>query len=86
VLVTSYLGTKNSSEETLSRAQRLAEGIGAHHLTIGIDEAYEALVHIFEKATGKTPRFEVQGGTYTEDLALQNIQARVRMVVSYLMA
>lgn len=28
----------------------------------------------------------VHGGTYNEDLALQNIQARVRMVVSYLMA
>jgi len=28
----------------------------------------------------------VQGGSYTEDLALQNIQARVRMVASYLMA
>jgi len=32
------------------------------------------------------PKFVVQGGSYGEDLALQNIQARVRMVVSYLMA
>jgi hypothetical protein len=40
----------------------------------------------YDKATGKTPKFESQGGTMNEDLALQNIQARVRMVVSYLMA
>ena len=39
-----------------------------------------------EQATGKTPRFTSQGGTYTEDLALQNIQARTRMVVSFLLA
>ena len=32
------------------------------------------------------PRFQSQGGTMTEDLALQNIQARVRMVVSYMLA
>jgi NAD+ synthase (glutamine-hydrolysing) len=31
VFVTSYLGTKNSSKETLDRANRIAEGIGAHH-------------------------------------------------------
>ena len=32
------------------------------------------------------PKFEARGGTMTEDLALQNIQARSRMVLAYLMA
>jgi NAD+ synthase (glutamine-hydrolysing) len=86
VFVTSYLGTKNSSKETLDRAKRLAEGIGALHFNIGIDEAYESIVTLFVKATGKTPKYEMNGGTYPEDLALQNIQARIRMVISYLMA
>lgn len=84
--MTSYLSTTNSGKETLRRAEDLAKGINSNHFNIGIDEAYDSIVNIFAKATGKTPKFESQGGTMNEDLALQNIQARVRMVVSYLMA
>jgi hypothetical protein len=58
---------------TLRRADTLAKDIGAHHFHIGIDEAYDSIVNIFSKATGKTPKFEVKGGEYIEDLALQNI-------------
>lgn len=58
VLVTSYLSTKNSSKETLRRAESLANDIGALHFNIGIDEAYEGIVKVFEKATGFNPRFE----------------------------
>jgi len=36
--------------------------------------------------TNHMPRFASRGGTMTEDLALQNIQARLRMVTAYLMA
>lgn len=32
------------------------------------------------------PQYLSQGGGYTEDLALQNIQARLRMVFSYMLA
>jgi NH3-dependent NAD+ synthetase len=35
---------------------------------------------------GKTPRFRSSGGTVAENLALQNIQARVRMVIAFLLA
>ena len=73
IFVTSYLSTKNSGKETLQRAEALAKGIGALHYNMGIDEAYDSIVGIFEKATGKTPKFEIHGGTYNEDLALQNI-------------
>lgn len=51
------MGTKNSSEDTLSRAQRLAEGIGANFYNVGIDEIYDSIVGVFAKATGKTPVF-----------------------------
>lgn len=57
LLVTSYLSTKNSSQDTNSRAKRLAEGIGALHFDIGIDSAYDAIVNIFEKSTGQMPKF-----------------------------
>jgi NAD+ synthase (glutamine-hydrolysing) len=51
----------------------LAKGIGSTHFNIGIDEAYDSIVGIFEKATGAQPKYVVHGGTYNEDLALQNI-------------
>jgi NAD+ synthase (glutamine-hydrolysing) len=67
------LSTKNSGKETLKRAEDLARDIGSLHYHIGIDEAYDSIVNLFQKATGKKPQFEVHGGTYNEDLALQNI-------------
>jgi len=70
ILVTSYLGSKNSSTETLGRAKRVADQIGSHHFNMNIDESYEAIVKVFERETGKTPKYESHGGTYTEDVAL----------------
>lgn len=55
IFVTSYLSTKNSGKETLKRANDLAEGISSLHYNIGIDEAYDSFVNIFQKATGLTP-------------------------------
>jgi NAD+ synthase (glutamine-hydrolysing) len=46
----------------------------------------ESLVMLFQTVTGRTPKFRVDGGTPSENLALQNIQARVRMVVAFLLA
>ena len=45
-----------------------------------------AVLGVFTRLTGKTPTFESQGGTCREDLALQNIQARLRMVIAYMLA
>lgn len=41
---------------------------------------------IFSAATGHIPKFKVRGGTVRENLALQNVQARLRMVLAYLFA
>jgi len=47
----------------------------------------EAVLKVFELFVGKQrPRFLSQGGTLNEDLALQNIQARTRMLLAYLCA
>ena len=70
VLVTAYLGTKHSSFETRDRAKRLAEGIGSQHFEPCIDDACTAIANTFQEATGKTPKFVMQGGNYTQDLAL----------------
>lgn len=44
------------------------------------------MIAIFTTFTRKTPRFRVNGGSNRENLALQNVQARTRMVMSYLFA
>jgi len=86
LLYTCYIGTENSSRETQKRAKQLAEQIGAYHLNINMDGLVNSLQSLFTRITQKTPRFKVEGGTYTENQALQNIQARLRMVISYLFA
>mmetsp|Transcript_2496 Transcript_2496/g.3794 ORF Transcript_2496/g.3794 Transcript_2496/m.3794 type:complete len:245 (+) Transcript_2496:112-846(+) len=83
---TCYMGTTNSSKETRDRAKKLANEIGAYHLDISIDSIVSSMVELFTTITGRTPKFKVHGGTTQENLALQNIQARLRMVLSYLLA
>jgi len=86
IFTTVYLGTDNSSAETRARAKDLANDIGASHLSVAIDIVVGAVVSFFVAVTGKTPKFKVDGGSNAENLALQNIQARVRMVLSFLFA
>ena len=86
LLYTCYIGTENSSRDTQKRAKLLAEQIGAYHLNINMDGLVNALQTLFTRITQKTPRFKVEGGSYRENQALQNIQARLRMVLSYLFA
>ena len=44
------------------------------------------VIEVFRSVTGSTPSFLRSGGTHAEDLALQNIQSRSRMVLSYMLA
>ncbi|KAL9649390.1 hypothetical protein ABK040_014301 [Willaertia magna] len=83
VFVTCYMGTENSSEQTKGRAKKLAEEIGCHHLDVNIDPIISSFRQVFEKTTNKSPTFE---GSNQQNLALQNIQARSRMVLSYFYA
>lgn len=86
LLVTCYMGSENSSSETRQRASKLANQVGSYHLEINIDGAVSALLTIFNLVTGLSPKFRTQGGCPRQNLALQNIQARIRMVLSYLFA
>lgn len=83
---TCYMGTVNSSQETQDRAKALAKDIGAYHTNMMIDLAVKAIIQVFVLVTNKTPKFRVHGGSDRENLALQNIQARLRMVLAYLFA
>ncbi|ODV60364.1 glutamine-dependent NAD(+) synthetase, partial [Ascoidea rubescens DSM 1968] len=83
---TCFMGTENSSNETRSRAKELANKIGSYHVDLNMDNLVTAVVNLFEVATGKRPIFKIFGGSQVENLALQNIQARLRMVLAYLFA
>lgn len=86
LLHTCYMGTENSSRETRQRARLLAEQIGASHLDVNIDSVVSSLTQLFVRLTERQPRFKAHGGSDAENLALQNIQARLRMVLAYLLA
>ena len=87
VLNTVYMGTQNSSLATQNRAFQLAQTLGAYHTNLQFDSIIQSLLNVFSAITnGKIPKYHSQGGTMVEDLALQNIQARLRMVMAYLCA
>lgn len=83
---TCFMGTENSSVETRSRSKQLAEKIGSYHVDLNMDGLVSSVVSLFEVATGRKPIFKIFGGSQIENLALQNIQARLRMVLAYLFA
>ena len=84
VFHTIYLGmSKQSSKETRQRAKDLSAAIGAHHESLDIDPVYEAHTDLIRNTLGFEPKFKVEGGSTTENLVLQNIQARSRMVIAY---
>lgn len=86
IFTTVYMGTVNSSSETRQRAASLAQQIGSDHLCVDIDTVVAALTTLFGVVTGRTPFFKADGGSAAENLALQNIQARLRMVLAFFLA
>ena len=92
IMHTCYMGTSNSGKPTQKRAEKLANEIGVYHSYANIDRIIAAILAVFLTitenllGTPKQPRFSNDGGSINEDLALQNIQARTRMVLAYLLA
>lgn len=86
IFCTTYMGSKNSSSDTRRRAKDLARDLGAYHVDIDIDTVTTAIVNVFFSWSNWMPRFKSDGGSFAENLALQNIQARSRIVLAYLFA
>ena len=80
ILTCVYQGSVNSSEATLTSAESLANSLGAtfHHWSI--DEEVNSYTRKVETALQRPLSWE------TDDLALQNIQARVRSPIIWMMA
>ena len=64
----------------------LTQLVDSYHVDMNMDTVVRSIHDLFAFITGFKPRFRVHGGTDRENLALQNIQARLRMVISYLFA
>lgn len=80
ILSCAYQGTKNSSPETQSAARLLAESIGAEFHAWRIDEEVQSYSHKIEKAIGRNLTWD------TDDIAMQNIQARTRSPLIWMLA
>ena len=72
LLTVMYQGTENSSDATFNSAKELADDIGATFLNININGLVETYRGLIEGQLGRELSWE------TDDIALQNIQARVR--------
>lgn len=86
ILYTAYLPTEYSSKESRDQAQGIANFVGCSHFEMDITPLVKQFRHIAQIFLGKDPKFASEGGTLAEDLSLQNVQARTRMVVTYLLA
>lgn len=80
LLACAYQGTKNSSTATRSAARFLAESIGAEFHEWNIDEAVDTYTAKIENALGRQLTWQ------TDDITLQNIQARSRSPIIWMLA
>ncbi len=80
LLTCAYQGTKNSSIETFTSAEALAQSIGAEFHHWKIDEDVTSYTSKIENAIGRKLQWE------TDDITLQNIQARSRSPIIWMLA
>ncbi|HTN75355.1 MAG TPA: NAD(+) synthase, partial [Pirellulaceae bacterium] len=80
MLTTVYQATRNSGDVTRNAAKTLATAISARHLEFDVDALYQGYVEMISNAIGRPLSWE------SDDLALQNIQARVRSPSVWLLA
>ena len=75
-----YQATENSSDTTRNAARQVAAAIHADYLEFDVDRLAKDYIAMVEKGLGRTLTWK------TDDIALQNIQARVRGPGAWLVA
>lgn len=80
LLVCAYQGTKQSSRTTRNAAKTMAETLGARYFYFYIEPIVRLFLKTAEKALGRKLTWE------EDDIPLQNIQARVRAPMIWLLA
>lgn len=79
-LTTVYQGSANSGNVTRTAARKVAEAVGSVHYEFNIAPLVDSYRKMIEESIGRPLSWE------TDDLALQNIQARVRAPGAWLLA
>lgn len=79
IFYTAYQGTKNSSDDTFNSAETLAKSLGANFYHWTIDDEVASYTKSIEKVLGRSLSWE------TDDIALQNIQARARSPIIWML-
>ncbi|MBI5818180.1 MAG: NAD(+) synthase [Verrucomicrobia bacterium] len=72
LLTTAYQATGNSGPVTRAAARAIAETLGAQHFELNVEAIHQGYLRAIETAVGRKLDWQ------QDDLALQNIQARVR--------
>ncbi|MBC6410651.1 MAG: NAD(+) synthase [Ekhidna sp.] len=80
LLTTAYQATKNSSKDTFNAAKNLAESLGATFHDWPLDKVVNLYSSSIESAVGRKLNWE------QDDITLQNIQARSRSPVIWMLA
>ncbi len=80
LLCTVYQATKNSGPVTRAAAQAVAEAIGAQYLEFNVEEVVQSYTNLVSRGIGRELTWE------RDDIALQNIQARVRSPSVWMLA
>lgn len=80
LLACAYQGTDNSSASTLNSAKQLAESIGAEFYNWNIQAEVDSYTAKIENALKRKTNWE------TDDISLQNIQARTRSPIIWMLA
>ena len=80
LLTCAYQGTKNSSTDTLNAAQQLTQSLGAGFHQWTIDDEVTSYTNKIENVLGRQLQWEA------DDIALQNIQARARSPIIWMLA
>jgi NAD+ synthase (glutamine-hydrolysing) len=75
-----YQATRNSGDVTRTAARTAAQALGADYIELSVDELVEGYKKIVARAIGRELSWQ------TDDLALQNIQARVRSPSVWMLA
>ena len=79
-------GTETAVSISHSLSHRLAKQIGSTHISVAVDDMVSASIATVASEIKMVPKFKVHGGSTPENIALQNVQARNRMVLAYLFA
>jgi len=80
LFTTAYQATKNSGKATLNAAKSLADEIGAKFSHWSIDDEVNSYQHKIERSIGRKLKWQ------TDDITLQNIQARARSPIIWMLA